>query len=92
MEGMQNFLKKSTKKLVTGAAFLGVLAGNPAKIEAQNVKSDKKNTTEQIKELPAIHVSDPNDPRLKAYQDSLDLYKLSTKGNFDTRSGNLQAG
>lgn len=47
-------------------------------------------TFNEKKELPAIHVSDPNDPRLKKYQDSLDLYNLSTKGNFDTRSENLE--
>lgn len=80
---MENFFKNSIKKVVTGAAFVGAMAGSSAKMEAQNIKVDKNTSVEHIDknrtELPPIYVSDINDPKLKVYKDSLAIYELSKK-------------
>jgi len=72
---MENFFKKSIKKLATGAAFVGALAGSPEKADGQIIGIEKDKTKEKI-EVPAYHTTDPNDPRLKAYKDSLKAFNM----------------
>ncbi|MES2416328.1 MAG: hypothetical protein V4504_01365 [Patescibacteria group bacterium] len=70
---MENFFKKSIKKLATGAAFVGALAGSPEKADGQVIGVEKNN---KKLEVPAYHTTDPNDPRLKAYKDSLKSFNM----------------
>jgi hypothetical protein len=70
---MENFFKKSIKKLATGAAFVGALAGSPEKAYGQVIGVDKNKTKEKT-EVPAYHTTDPHDPRIQAYKDSMNKY------------------
>jgi hypothetical protein len=62
---MENFFKKSIKKLATGAAFIGAMAGSPEKADAQKIKENFK-YFENEKDYKKA---------LKKYNDSLSAYK-----------------
>jgi hypothetical protein len=83
---MENFFKKSIKKLTTGAAFVGALAGSPEKADGQVIGVEKDKTKEKI-EVPAYHTTNPNDPRIKAYKDSLNLYNSGISSYIKNKSG-----
>lgn len=92
---MENFFKKSIKKLATGAAFVGALAGSPEKADGQVIGVEKDKTKENI-EVPAYYTTDPNDPRINTYKDSMNKYntyerfvenwKNDTIGFFDSKT------
>ena len=80
-EGFFSKAKESIKKAVKTGVLIGATG-------AALVPKESEGQTQRPKEREPIYVSDPNDPQLKAYDDSLRLFNLSNTSDFDVAKAN----
>lgn len=82
---MENFFKKSIKKLATGAAFVGALAGSPEKADGQNIKPYQAKNDKDYKFRQEMY-----DDSMHAYnesQKSKKIYEAKTYNELEKLAG-----